>query len=104
MSPLRGNEDTKGTGDYDYLVAAGDAAGLIDTGELLVAGVEFDCCAGLAAGLDAGCDPVEPAGRRPRLLGLFNMLVARLLMIFASLSAVSNNAALRICLRWFVRP
>ena len=32
------------------------------------------------------------------------MLAARLFTIFASLIATSNNAPLRICLRWFVSP
>src|SRR5688572_6320686 len=89
----------EGDDDSNYLVAAGDAAGFTVTGALVVdAGVEVDCSAGLAAGLLAGVAP-EPAGRKPRLLGLFNMLVARLLTILASLSAVSNSAAFRICLR-----
>ena len=83
-----------GTRYFRYLLLLGDAAGLTVTGEL-VAAAGVDCVAGLAA----GCEPVEPAGRNPRLLGLFNICTARLLTIFASLIAVSSNAALRICLR-----
>src|SRR5215208_4525669 len=83
----------------------GDAAGLTETGELVAAGL---VAAGLAAGccVGAGVEPVAAslAGRRPRLLGLLSMFVARLLMTFASFIATSNNAALRICFRWFVSP
>ena len=52
------------------------------------------------------CDGAVPAaaGRKPRLLGLFSMFAARWLTILASFIAVSNNAALRIDLRWFVSP
>ena len=93
----------EGTNNTNYLVAAGEAAGFTDTGELLVpAGVEVDGGVAVEAGgvaVDAGWDPAEPAGRKPRLLGLFSMFAARLLTIFASLIAVSSNAAFRICLR-----
>ena len=82
----------------NYLVAAGDAAGFTDTGELDVAGAGVEAACD-AAGLAAGSGLVEPAGRSPRLLGLVSIWVARLLMIFASFFAVSNNAAFRICLR-----
>ena len=102
MSPQRRRRHAGQTNNY----LVGDAFGFTDTGELLAAGADAagdgavdagdDCCAGLAAGCVPGCAPVEPAGRKPRLLGLFNMLLARLLVIFASFIAVSNNAALRI--------
>ena len=89
----RGNLNT-----YAYFV--GDAAGLTVTGELVADGA-VGCD---AAGLAAGCDPALPAGRKPRLLGLLNICDARLLRIFASFIAVSNNAVFRICFRWLVRP
>ena len=74
MSPLRGSGDTKGRTITNYLVAAGDAAGFTDTGELAAAGVDVDCgVVPVAAGLAAGCDEFEPAGRRPRLFGLFSI-------------------------------
>ena len=69
MSPLRGNGDTKGTNLSGYLLLAGDEVGFTVTGALLAAGVEVDWAAGLAV----GCGALEPAGRKPRLLGLFSI-------------------------------
>src|SRR5437660_11099944 len=65
--------------------AAGDALGAV---------VEL----GLLAGFDASVE----AGRKPKLLGLFRILAARLLTTFASVSATSISAAFKISLRWIV--
>jgi hypothetical protein len=53
----------------------------------------------VAAGLLAGFDEFDEAGRRPRLLGLLRIFAARLFTIFASDKATSTNAAFRISLR-----
>ena len=52
-----------------------------------------------AAGVPAGLFASVPAGRKPRLLGLFNIFAARLLTIFASDIATETRAEFRISLR-----
>ena len=64
--------------------AAGEAAGAVDCG-IVVAAL-------------TGGDATVPgdAGRSPRLLGLFSIVFAMLLMILDSFMATSSSAALRI--------
>jgi hypothetical protein len=52
-----------------------------------------------AAGVPAGFGASAPAGRKPRLPGLLNMLEAKLLTIFASDIATVTRAAFKISLR-----
>ena len=67
---------------------AGEAAGF-------VAGDELAAAAGLLPGFAASVD----AGRKPRLLGLFNILPARLFTTFASVKATSSKAVFKISFR-----
>ena len=67
---------------------AGEAAGF-------VAGDELAAAAGLLPGFAASVD----AGRKPRLLGLFNILPARLFTTFASVRATSSKAVFKISFR-----
>ena len=52
-----------------------------------------------AAGVPAGFGASVPAGRKPRLPGLLNMLAAKVLTIFASDSATVSKAVFKISLR-----
>jgi hypothetical protein len=53
----------------------------------------------VTAGLLAGFDGFDEAGRSPRLLGSLTIFAARLLTTLASEIATSTNAAFRISLR-----
>ena len=72
------------------VVVAGEVAGFDAGDELALAA---------AAGLLPGFAASVEAGRKPRLLGLLNILAARLFTTFASLKATSSNAAFKISLR-----
>ena len=61
------------------------------------AGDEFVDAAGLE--LVAGFTASDDAGRKPRLLGLFRILAAKLFTTFASDNATSIKAAFRMSLR-----
>src|SRR5258708_6017215 len=75
---------------------AGDA-GAAGEGAAFAAGDELALVDG--AGVPAGFAASVPAGRKPRLPGLFNILAAKLLTIFASDSATVNKAAFKISFR-----
>lgn len=72
------------TGDGDEITAGALACGLA-------------AAEGLATG--DGAPPGDVAGLKPRLLGLLNIVLARLLVILASFIATSRSAALRISFR-----
>src|SRR5260370_13963546 len=75
---------------------AGDAA-LAGDAAALAAGDALDAAAAVA--LLAGFAASVEAGRRPRLLGLASMSIARLFTIFASAIATSSKAVFKIFLR-----
>ena len=86
---------------FGVAVAFGDAAAF---GEAVAEAVGFGDAAAVAVG-DAAAEaaglgvvvPAVPgaAGRKPRLLGFFNMLSASLFTIFASYIAFSSKAAFK---------